>query len=95
MAKKPAYEEQERRVKELEKESAEGKQANEQLGEAKGELGIIFDGIRDGIALLDMTGNIIKINKRLVEVGGYAEEESIGKRFKLLKMFPANEWGQA
>ncbi len=89
MAKKPAYEEEERRVKELEKESAEGKQSNEQLGEAKEELGIIFDGIRDGIALLDMTGKIIKINKRLVEVGGYSEEESIGKRFKLLKMFPA------
>ncbi|MBW2035736.1 MAG: PAS domain S-box protein [Deltaproteobacteria bacterium] len=47
----------------------------------------IFDNVRDGIALLDMTGRVIKINKRIIEVGGHTEEELIGKRIKLLKMF--------
>ena len=47
----------------------------------------IFDNVRDGIALLDMTGRVIKINKRIIEVGEYTEEEVKGKRIKLLKMF--------
>jgi two-component system cell cycle sensor histidine kinase/response regulator CckA len=89
MPKKPSYEELEQRAKDLDKKSDEGKQGNELLGEAKEELRMIFDGIRDGIAVLDMTGKVIEINNRLLEVGGYTEEEIIGKRFKLLKMFSA------
>ncbi|MBW2038229.1 MAG: PAS domain S-box protein [Deltaproteobacteria bacterium] len=64
-----------------------GKRADDALLNAEEELKAIFDGVKDGIALLDITGKVIKINKRVVEVGGYTEEEIVGKRLKLLKMF--------
>jgi PAS domain S-box-containing protein len=87
MNKKPIYEELEQRLKELEKEALTRKQAEEATLESEEELKAIFDSVRDGIALLDMTGKVIKANKRIVEVGGYSEEEIVGRRIKLLKMF--------
>ncbi|MGA9348957.1 MAG: PAS domain S-box protein, partial [Anaerolineae bacterium] len=66
----------------------ERKQAEEALRESEEELQAIFDGVGDGLALIDMTGKVIKINKRITEVGGYAEEEIVGKRIALFKMFP-------
>ena len=59
----------------------------EKLRESEEELKAIFNNIRDGIVLLDTTGKIIKVNKRIVEIGGYTEEEIVGKRFKVFKMF--------
>jgi len=66
----------------------EHKQTEEKLRESEKELKAIFNSIRDGVAIIDVTGKTIKINKRIVEVGGYSEEEIIGKRLKFLKMFP-------
>lgn len=66
----------------------EQKQIEKKLRESEEELEAIFNSIRDGIAIIDITGKIKKINKRIVEVGGYSEEEIVGKRFKFLKMFP-------
>jgi PAS domain S-box-containing protein/putative nucleotidyltransferase with HDIG domain len=59
----------------------------EALRESKEELEAIFNQVRDGIVVLDMTGKIIKINKRITEATGYTEEDIVGKRFKSLKMF--------
>lgn len=87
MNKKSTYEELELRVKELEKEAVWRKQAEEATLESEEELKAIFDSVRDGIALLDMTGKVIKVNKRIVDVGGYSEEEIVERRIKLLKMF--------
>jgi PAS domain S-box-containing protein len=61
--------------------------AEEVLRESKEELEAIFDQIRDGIVVLDMTGKIIKINKKITEVTGYTEKDLVGKQFNLLKVF--------
>jgi len=64
-------------------------ETEEALRASQEELEAIFNDVRDGIALLNMTGKIIKINKRIMEVTGYTEEELVGKRFTLLKMATA------
>jgi PAS domain S-box-containing protein len=66
----------------------ERKQAEEALRESEEELRTIFDGVGDGLALIDVTGKVVRINRRIAEVGGYTEEEIVGKRFELLRMFP-------
>ncbi len=64
------------------------KRAQGALRESEEDLQAIFDSVGDGIALIDATGKVIKINKRIVEIGGYNEDEIVGKRIALLKMFP-------
>jgi PAS domain S-box-containing protein len=64
------------------------KRAQEALRESEEDLQAIFDSVGDGIALIDATGKVIKVNKRVIEIGGYKEDEIIGKRIALLKMFP-------
>jgi PAS domain S-box-containing protein len=66
----------------------ERKRAQEMLRESEEDLRAIFDGVGDGIAIIDTTGKVVKINQRIVEVGGYEEDEIVGKRMALLKMFP-------
>ncbi len=66
----------------------ERKKAEKTLRESEEELNTIFNGVREGIAVFDRTGRILKINKRILEVSGYTEETFVGKRFKVLKMFP-------
>jgi diguanylate cyclase (GGDEF)-like protein/PAS domain S-box-containing protein len=63
------------------------RQAEEALRESEEELNAIFNEVRDGIVLLDLTGKIIKINKRIVEVTGYTEKYIVGKRFDFFKNF--------
>jgi diguanylate cyclase (GGDEF)-like protein/PAS domain S-box-containing protein len=64
------------------------KQAEEALRESEEEFEAIFDEVRDGIVLLDLTGKIIKINKRIADVTGYTEKYIVGKRFNFFKNFP-------
>ncbi len=64
------------------------KKAEKMLQQNEDELNAIFNGANDGIVLLDKTGKILRINKYIVEIGGYTEEEILGKRFSALKMFP-------
>jgi PAS domain S-box-containing protein len=66
----------------------ERKRAEEALRESEEDLRAIFNSVGDGIALIDMTGKVTKINNRIIEIGGYTEEEIVGRRMKLLKMFP-------
>jgi len=76
------------RIKELKILETEHKQIEDMLLESKEEFKAIFDGANNGIAVLDMTGKLIRVNKYMLDVGGYSEEELVGKRFNLLKMFP-------
>jgi len=62
--------------------------AEKALKESEEELSSIFNGVLDGLAVVDMNGNVVKINKRLLEVGGYSKEEINGKKIDLLEMFP-------
>jgi diguanylate cyclase (GGDEF)-like protein/PAS domain S-box-containing protein len=84
----------------LTKELAELRQRIAELEQAKNkrkkkigrkpeeDLREIIDGVKDGIVLLDLTGKVTTINKRITEVTGYTEEDIIGKRLTLLRMSP-------
>jgi len=76
------------RITEMDQSERELKRVEEALRESEEELEAIFNDARIGIAIFDMTGKILRVNKRMLEVGGYTEKEIVGKRFKLLKMFP-------
>jgi diguanylate cyclase (GGDEF)-like protein/PAS domain S-box-containing protein len=73
-------------ISELERAGKE--RVKETRGESKEELRAIINCIQDGIVLLDLTGKITTINKRITETAGYTEKDVVGKRLKLLKMFP-------
>jgi PAS domain S-box-containing protein len=77
-----------RRISELKNSINELDRIKKSLQKNEEELEAIFNGANSGIAVLDKTGKIIRINRRVKEVGGYREKEIIGKRFSLLKMFP-------
>jgi diguanylate cyclase (GGDEF)-like protein/PAS domain S-box-containing protein len=70
-----------------EQERAENERKQEVLRGSEGELRDIIDSVKDGIVLLDLTGKVTAINKSVTEAVGYAEEDVVGKRFKVLKMF--------
>jgi PAS domain S-box-containing protein len=78
--------------RELRAEITERERAEEALRESEAELAAVFDGVGDGIALIDRTGRVVRVNRRIVEVGGYTEEEIIGKRFEFLNMFPPHSF---
>jgi diguanylate cyclase (GGDEF)-like protein/PAS domain S-box-containing protein len=75
-------------IAELKRMEIEHKRAEEALRGSEEELEAIFKDARIGIAIFDKTGKILRVNKRLLELGGYTEKEVVGKRFNLLKMFP-------
>jgi len=77
-----------RRIVELEQAESKRKQSEGARRESEEELEAIFNKVRDGIVLLDLTGKIIKINKRITEVTGYTEKYIVGKRFNFFKNFP-------
>jgi diguanylate cyclase (GGDEF)-like protein/PAS domain S-box-containing protein len=82
------------RIVDLEQSGRELRRAQEALRESKEELEAIFNDVRDGIVLVNMTGKILKINKRIAEVTGYTEKELVGKRFSLLKMATAKSMAE-
>jgi PAS domain S-box-containing protein/putative nucleotidyltransferase with HDIG domain len=69
----------------------EQRKAERALYESQRDLRAVFDGVRDGIALFDLTGKLIGVNRRVLEVGGYAEGEIVGKSFDQLDMFGAQD----
>ena len=82
------------RVVQLQAADTERKRAEEALRNSQEELQAIFDSVKDGIALIDTTGKVTKVNKRIIEIGGYTEEEIIGKRLRLLTMFPPQSFAK-
>lgn len=76
-----------KKIRKLENELAEYRRINKELKESEEKLFSIFNSVRDGIVVIDKTGKVTFINKSLVEIGGYSEEEIIGKRLTALKMF--------
>lgn len=53
----------------------------EKITESAEKFREIFENARDVIALLDLSGRFIDINKRVEEIGGWKREELIGKHF--------------
>ncbi len=56
--------------------------------ESDEQMQVVFEGVRDAIIILDMAGKIVRANKRISELFGYAEPAIMGKQFALLRMFP-------
>ena len=77
-----------RRVTELEALQSQHKRAQEALRRSEEELQTIFDGARDGIVVLDTMGKVVRVNKYILEIGGYPEEELVKRQIDTLEMFP-------
>jgi PAS domain S-box-containing protein len=79
MTEQPTYEELEQRVKEFEKEAFKRKPAEDALVENERFLQNIFDGIQDGISVLDPELNIIRVNYWMEKI--YSDQQPlIGKK---------------
>ena len=69
----------------------EQRRAESALQESRRDLQAVFDSVRDGIAVFDLTGKLMKVNKRILEVGGYAVDEIVGRSFHELDMFGSQD----
>ena len=84
MSKKPTYEELERRVKELEKESFMQSQTERAMLESEEKYRKLFHHSNDGIFLHDFEGNIIDINQKVLDYFGYTKPEMLATKIHLL-----------
>jgi PAS domain S-box-containing protein len=75
MMKKPTYEELKKRVKELEEEKQQRKQAEEALRESEGRYRTLFESIPIGIGIGTSDGCAIHANDALLKMTGYRKEE--------------------
>jgi len=62
----------------------EHKKIEEALRESEEELNSIFDAAVDGIAYVDTSGKVIRVNSRLMEMLGYKKNETVGKNITAL-----------
>jgi len=84
MARKSTYEELERRVKELEKESFMQSQTEKAMLESEEKYRKLFHHSNDGIFLHDFEGNIIDINQKVLDYFGYTKPEMLATKIHLL-----------
>jgi len=86
MNRKPTYDELEKRVKELEKESLESKAAEE-------ELSVAYDALNssvNGVIITNLEGGITYVNPAFLRIFGYTEKaEVLGKN--AADLFPGEE----
>jgi len=75
MPHKPTYEELEKRVKELERESLERKRVDESLSQEKSSSELIIDSLPGIVYFFDDTGQFIRWNKNFENISGYSTEE--------------------
>jgi PAS domain S-box-containing protein len=75
MARKPTYEKLEERVKELQKESAERKRAEDALRESESKYRTLFNESRDAIYITSREGEFLDANQALLELFGYDRQE--------------------
>lgn len=53
-------------------------------------LDTVIDNLYDGFIVMDLSGKILRVNKALLQMGGYTEDELVGKNaMKLVSIFPA------
>lgn len=51
---------------------------NRKIGPAQLDLGLLLDGLPVGVAVLDLTGNVLFLNRALEALSGYSREETVG-----------------
>lgn len=84
MKEKPAYEELERRVQELEKEAADRTLAEEASKDTEERNYSLFELSPYGILTTDLLGTITSCNKSFLRLSGYGREQIVGKHFTRL-----------
>ena len=87
MAEKPAYEELEQKVKELQEEANKGERAEEALGSMHRKLQAAFDAIQADMSVVDLDFNLTDVNEYLIEAFGLPDKKSVlgRKCFEVLK----------
>ena len=65
----------------------ERKEAEAQAREFQEQLTSIFQTVRDGLALIDLSGTILRVNKAFATMSAYREDELVGKQIHKLEMF--------
>ncbi len=66
----------------ISRDITERKLMEDALQHSEDQLRTIFAGVNDGIAVLDKSAKVIKVNEALLKMGGYDEDEIVGKRLK-------------
>ncbi|MBL7178270.1 MAG: PAS domain S-box protein [Desulfobacteraceae bacterium] len=79
MAKKPTYEQLEQRVKELEKEAVERRRLEERMRL----FSLSIEQSSEGIAIVDMDGNLKYLNDAFAKMHEYSLKELIGKNLSI------------
>ena len=90
MAGKPAYGELEQRVKELEKEAAQRKQAEKALRESEEKCSTVLEANPDPVVVYDKEGKVIYFNPAFTRVLGWTLEECFGKKMDVF--VPEEDW---
>ncbi len=78
MARKPTCEELEQRIRELEKEFAKRKQAEDELRESEEKYRSILENMQEGYWEVDLAGNFTFFNDALCKFFGYSRDELRG-----------------
>jgi len=79
MAKKPTYKELEQRVKELEEEAGERRLLDERIRI----LSSAIEQSSEGVAIVDMDGNLEYLNDAFATMHGYSTDELLGKNLSI------------
>jgi len=64
----------------------ERKEAEAKAREFQEQLTSIFETVRDGLALIDLSGTILRVNKAFATMSDYEEDELVGKQIHKLEM---------
>jgi PAS domain S-box-containing protein len=79
MARKPACQELEQRIRQLTREAAQLKLVSEAIREAEQKYRTLFDESNDAIYITSREGKFLDVNPALLELFGYTKEEMIDK----------------
>lgn len=77
MARKPTHEQLEQRVKEVEKGTTMGKEAQAALRSTHINLSVVFDAIQDNINVVDLGLNLTDVNEVVWRAFGLPDKDSV------------------
>jgi PAS domain S-box-containing protein len=70
-----------RRTKELAEDIVKRQQTEKELRESEEKLRLILETIPQGLAVSDIEGKILQVNKAAIRLSGFSEKELVGKKY--------------